>query len=151
MKTSEFKARLNTIGFELVQGKHNENFFMIKNIVSELVVADFYKIKCSCDCKDFSLDKAFLNLGADTQAQLVSLLEIYASTPLDEREEPKKWYLRDPVISDKDENYLNYEEGEYYFDTDYESSIAQTQFTRAEIDAFTFPTEHLIEDEVTEY
>ncbi|KGL43757.1 hypothetical protein EP56_08130 [Listeriaceae bacterium FSL A5-0209] len=149
MKTSEFKARLNTIGFELVQGKHNENFFMIKNIVSELVVADFYKIKCSCDCKDFSLDKAFLNLGADTQAQLVSLLEIYTSTPLDEREEPKKWYIKCPITG----LYLNInnKKGKEIWSSDkYASAGWQAVYTRAEIEAFTFEHAHLIDDEVTE-
>ncbi|KMT62528.1 hypothetical protein DUK53_13070 [Listeria sp. SHR_NRA_18] len=85
MKAIELRNRLNSLGFELIQGK-SENFFMVTNVKSGDNVADFYSIKESKHYKDFYLNKEFLKLGADTQAQLLNLLEVYTKTPLNERE-----------------------------------------------------------------
>lgn len=85
MRTNEFKARINALGYDMVQGL-NGNFFMIKSFKSGKSVADFFLVNEHDDYKDFYLNIEFTKLGQDTQGQLLNLLELYTQTPLDERE-----------------------------------------------------------------
>ncbi|MBC2263736.1 hypothetical protein HCB37_04310 [Listeria booriae] len=149
MKTSEFKQAVEEIGLDLgsVGSETSVNMYMIfdpdtRGDVATIFKNDLYGMRVSGDASN--------RIGEEKAKELFDLLTAYASTPLDEREEPKKWYLRDPVISDKAENYLNYEEdGECFFCNKDEKHGWQTKFTRAEIDAFEFEHAHLIEEEVT--
>ena len=74
--------------------------------------------------------------------RLFDLIVEYARTPLEEREEPKKYYLRLPdVFTESCYSYLNYiTDGfgilsGFRFDSQTPSKFNQTQFTQEEIDA----------------
>ncbi len=74
----------------------------------------------------------------EDKTKLFDLIVEYAKTPIDEREEEKKFYLKhrwfkpSPIYK----NYLNYWIGndEYWLDYKNESKEIQTQFTLKEID-----------------
>lgn len=61
-----------------------------------------------------------------------------AETPLDEREEEKKYYLKHRYINNwGDDTYLNYVEGNYIILTDKcQNPNYKTKFTKAEIEEF---------------
>ncbi|MBC2190510.1 hypothetical protein [Listeria booriae] len=142
MRTSEFKTMLDEMDLAVYE---SESAFIITEDELNWDIANVSKDHE----RIMSIEEnAYEAIGSEQTCELFELLTAYASTPLDEREEPKKWYLRDPVISDKAENYLNYEDGECFFCNKDEKHGWQTKFTRAEIDAFEFEHAHLIEEEV---
>ena len=79
---------------------------------------------------------SFQELSESNRKRLFNLLVEYASTPINEREEPLKFYLKFKIESPNLRHYLNYD--------DYYNSISlntrnnlngyQTQFTQKEID-----------------
>ncbi|KGL45716.1 hypothetical protein [Listeria newyorkensis] len=147
MKTSEFKKAVESLG--LVTDDAYNGFWICENETRDTVAFTsdrrMYNIKIS--------ETAHKSIGFGDLKELFELLTAYASTPLDEREPERKWYLRDPVISDESFNYLkiNRKTGTRTYGEKYDyGDNWQTSYTRAEIEAFTFPTEHLIEDEVSE-
>lgn len=148
MKTSEFKQTVEELGYKIMSINIDETQFRIYN--NDVLIAVVNKNKF------MGFDTAFEEfgeVGEHRQLELGSLIFEYASTPLDEREEERKWYLRDPVISDKQWNYLNINRktGDRIYGGKYDHGDNwQTSYTRDEIEAFTFEHAHLIEDEVTE-
>ncbi|PNP88969.1 hypothetical protein BMT55_13945 [Listeria newyorkensis] len=86
MRTNEFKARINALGFEMKESITNGRFFTIKSVRSRKTVADFFADNNPVFLKDFYTYNAFTELEKDTQVQLFNLLELYTQTPLDERE-----------------------------------------------------------------
>ncbi|EUJ44435.1 hypothetical protein [Paenilisteria rocourtiae] len=157
MKTSEFKAILDEMDLAAYETK--EGFRVIDSNYTFATVNNRreHVMKIYMD--------AHAILGREAVAELFELLTAYASTPLSEREEPKLYYLRDPVIT-TGYNYLaihnemqhrQYTDlpdsllGDFYQFTDLDDSDMgywQYGFTRAEIDAFEFEHAHLIEKEV---
>ncbi|WAO22069.2 hypothetical protein [Paenilisteria newyorkensis] len=148
MKTVEFKQKVEELGYKIMTINIDETQFRIYNNDVLIVVVNKNKF--------MGFDTAFEEfgeVGEHRQLELGSLIFEYAATPLDEREPERKWYLRDPVISDESFNYLkiNRKTGTRTYGEKYDyGDNWQTSYTRAEIEAFTFPTEHLIEDEVSE-
>ncbi|RQW65828.1 hypothetical protein DUK53_14535 [Listeria sp. SHR_NRA_18] len=148
MKTSEFKQAVEELGYSIGFGGASEPCFSINNRKGTLAFVEVYKV--------VGIDTTFGRFEqlSDAEKQsLGALLFEYAATPLDEREPERKWYLRDPVISDESFNYLkiNRKTGTRTYGEKYDyGDNWQTSYTRAEIEAFTFSTEHLIEDEVSE-
>ncbi|MBC1524927.1 hypothetical protein HB884_12025, partial [Listeria booriae] len=144
MKTSEFKQAVEALGFTVVKEDRN----LVINGEGSLWLADVsLKYKYALRIYFGAIDE----VGEEKTRKLAEILFEYASTPLDEREEPKKWYLRDPVISDKHKNYLaisKHYKNVRHFGWETPRRDYQTKFTRAEIDAFEFEHAHLIEDEV---
>ena len=71
-------------------------------------------------------------LSESTQAKLYKLAYELASTPLEEREEPKKYYYRLPYMGDL--GYLNYDKVDrcISYSNDAQGYVFQTQFTREE-------------------
>ncbi|MBC1491427.1 hypothetical protein HCI99_06270 [Listeria booriae] len=146
MNTSEFKAILDEMDLAVYE---SESAFIITEDELNWDIANV--------SKDYERimsieENTYEAIGSEQTCELFELLTAYASTPLSEREEPKKWYLRDPVISDTGCNYLNinYLLVKRDFMGRLEGGGWQTKFTRAEIDAFEFEHAHLIEEEVTE-
>ena len=74
-----------------------------------------------CDDEDFNMIKASVK---------------FAETPLDEREEEKKYYLRHKWIKGTCDNYLNFYKSRtgYVINDKTETNTCKTQFTRKEID-----------------
>lgn len=78
-------------------------------------------IKVWCDDKDFNMIKAAVE---------------FAETPIKDREEEKKFYLRHRWLKPIYKNYLNYcmTTKDYWLDCKNEEIYVQTQFTEKEID-----------------
>ncbi|MBC2318758.1 hypothetical protein [Listeria booriae] len=147
MRTSEFKAILDEMDLAVYE---SESAFIITEDELNWDIANV--------SKDYERimsieENAYEAIGSEQTRKLFELLTAYASTTLDEREEPKMWYLRDPVLSDESFNYLkiNRKTGDRIYGDKYDyGDNWQAYYTRAEIDAFEFPTDHLKEDEVME-
>lgn len=128
MKTNEFIKRVKELGFEIKRaGSHIDIMF------NDFVIAGVYTDRMHV--MTFYSHEKLLLTNID---KLFDLLVAYAKTPVDEREEEKKFYLRhrwfkpSPIYK----NYLNYwlRNDEYWLDYKNESSEIQTQFTLKEID-----------------
>ena len=75
---------------------------------------------------------------------IAQLILDYAYTPLEEREEEKKYCLRVPF---HDYAYLNFYKGSYVFAGKIQEAGYQTKFTQKEIDAMPFDTNFFIKEE----
>ncbi|MBC1474945.1 hypothetical protein HB852_09975 [Listeria grandensis] len=145
MKTSEFKKAVEALRFDLGHSGDGTtiDMFMVYDEDSHHVGSVYTKHKYGMRiCFD-----AVEELGEKKAHKLAELLFEYASTPLDEREEPKKWYIKCPITGE----YLNVDktnQNEMTWSDFSEVGHYKTKFTRAEIDAFEFEHAHLIEDEV---
>ena len=95
MKTKEFIRRVEGLEFEVQNGKE---YYIIKDIDGE-VIASINKLITFQICTDFN---AWDELCDDLKKQLFDIISKYTSTPIDEREEYKKFYLRHKWIFDKD-------------------------------------------------
>lgn len=88
----------------------------------------------------FSADTAYAafdGLAEELRGKLYNLIDAYARTPLEDREEPQKVYLRHKWLKNIDNHkcYLNRFLDRYYFLGNLtENSCYKTQFTQAEID-----------------
>ena len=92
------------------------------NINAKIKNRIWVSIVTICDEKDFNMIKAAVE---------------FAETPLDEREEEKKFYLEHRWLDRGNEaNYLNFEIGEFYYSLDSkpETSWEKTKFTLKEIE-----------------
>lgn len=139
MKTSDFKAILEEMGLAAYETK--EGF---------RVAESNYTIATVNNRREHVMEiymDAHAALGREAVAELFELLTAYAATPLEEREEERKWHIKCPITG----LYLNInnKKGKAIWSSDkYESAGWQAVYTRAEIDAFTFEHAHLIEEEV---
>ncbi|MBC1231520.1 hypothetical protein HB816_13780 [Listeria booriae] len=144
MKTSEFKQAVEALGFTVVKEDSN----LVINGEGSLWLADVsLKYKYALRIYFGAIDE----VGEEKTRKLFELLTAYASTPIVEREEPKKYYVKCPITG----QYLH--ESIYYPSTKFTwretitvSFEWKSQYTRAEIDAFEFEHAHLIEEEVSE-
>ncbi|MBC2115712.1 hypothetical protein [Listeria booriae] len=144
MKTSEFKTMLDEMDLAVYE---SESAFIITEDELNWDIANV--------SKDYERimsieENAYEAIGSEQTDELFELLTAYASTPLSEREEPKKWYIKCPIT----DFYLKIKKDEstkpIWSASKLESELWKSKFTRAEIDAFEFPTDHLKKDEVTE-
>ncbi|MBC2163454.1 hypothetical protein [Listeria booriae] len=138
MKTKEFKKAVEALGFDLFS---NRGYIRI-DIEDEI----FASVNCN-RALEFDVDyTAYKDLADIDKRALFTLLFEYASTPIAEREEPKKYYVKCPITK----MYLNQEtqdDDSFLWTTSKrETSDYRTKFTRAEIEAYDL--EHLIEEEV---
>ncbi|MBC1564126.1 hypothetical protein [Listeria booriae] len=141
MKTSEFKQAIEGLGFTVVK----EDSYLVINGGGSLWLADVsLKYKYALRIYFGAIDE----VGEEKTKELFELLTAYASSPIAEREEPKKYYVKCPVT----DFYLKIKKDEstkpIWSASKPESELWKSKFTRAEIDAFEFPTDHLKEDEV---
>lgn len=99
-----------------------------------------YQVFCVYKNVLFSVNTAYAafdDLSEELKEKLYSLIHKYISTPLDEREEPQKFYLRFTALEDNDcFNYLNYNSKNdlLRLSDRSQSPMFQTQFTQKEID-----------------
>lgn len=81
--------------------------------------------------------ESFKYLPKELQEKLYNLIDEYARTPLDEREEPQKYFLIFAALTDNEHfNYLNHNlKKDFLALSDRnQSDMYQTQFTQKEID-----------------
>ncbi|KMT62542.1 hypothetical protein [Paenilisteria newyorkensis] len=142
MKTSELKAILEEMGLAAYETKEGFRVAESNCTIATVNNRREHVMRIYMD--------AHAALGREAVAELFELMTAYASTPLDEREEPKKWRIKCPIT----DYYLNFNNDgiikPIWSASAIETDSWKSKFTRAEIEAFTFPTEHLIEDEVSE-
>ena len=128
MKTTEFIKAVEELGFitasttKLIRVKDQEGIGLV------LVRKD----------KWLELDTLW-NPGVTEQ--LFDLAVDYAKTPIDEREEPKKYHLKHKYLHGNSTfNFLNLNKDRsfYSLSTNKCSAIYQTEFTQEEIDNFPF-------------
>ena len=135
MRIDELKKIATENDYKL-ENKHNQlehklefrrNAGVLANIVNQIAIREgvenriFFNINY-CNEKDLNMIKASLE---------------YAETPLEDREEEKKFYLEHRWLDRENEaNYLNFEisEFDYSLDSKPEVSWAKTKFTLKEIE-----------------
>lgn len=120
MKTKEFIKKINELGYNV---KETEHSMIVRKEFTHLAVIDkenIYGFKYF-----YHNDKDLFKLCVD-----------YTSTPIEEREEEKKYYLRKFNKKFYENEYLNY--NKYYKDwslgDDIEDDQYQTKFTCSEIE-----------------
>ncbi len=127
MKTKEFKKRVEELGFEVwINGSIA---YVLKN--GQYTVAS---IKTNRVCAIDFFYHLNESLDKEISKKLFDIIVEYARTPLDEREEPKKYYLRYKWIN-ADYNYLNYDHrlNVYGLDRILNYNWTKNKFTREEI------------------
>ena len=92
----------------------------------------------------------WLDIFTNCPDEVAKLLFEYYLTPLEEREEEKKYRLRLPKIFCDSFEYLNFRKlnRDYLFVDMHGNSNYQTIFTQKEIDAMPFDTNFFIKEEV---
>ena len=106
---------------------------------SILIYDGYYQAACVYKNELFSINTsyaAFDNLSEELQEKLYNLIDEYARTPIDEREEQERFFLKFKIETDDDCNFLNYDKNddEPTLDNRLETSSFQTRFTQKEID-----------------
>ena len=138
MKTSEFASYVNKNWF--TKWEHGDNVIDIAGIM-----------KVHTNCKLIEFDKKIATNS--NHFRLIEKAIEYTETPLEEREEVKKYYLRFPKGYNRWYSYLakeiNKDNGEYdcsgkCIDNEKYKNI----FTQKEIDAMPFDTSFFIKEEV---
>lgn len=129
MKTKEFIKRVDILGFKTHKNNYCDGtkYFVIQN--------SFDVTMCHVAInKLFEMDIRFSEYMSET---LVDLIVEYAKTPVEDREEEKKFYLKHRFLVEVgDCNYLNSDHSlrEFYLNDKSQSEKIQTQFTLKEIE-----------------
>lgn len=143
MKTSEFKTMLDEMDLAVYE---SESAFIITEDELNWDIANV--------SKDYERimnieENAYEAIGSEQTCELFELLTAYASTPIVEREEPKKFRIKCPITG----QFLNrskWEDDSFSWrGNSFETPEYQPQFTRQDIEEYEFPMENLIEEEVT--
>lgn len=128
MKTKEFIKKVKELGFEIISMSDHLDITFNEYIIAGIYINQMYVMA-------FHPNEGMLFKNLD---KLFDLLVEYAKTPLNEREEEKKFYLRHRWFNSKPiyKNYLNYWIGtnEYWLDYKNETAEVKTQFTEKEIE-----------------
>ena len=130
MRTKEFIKRVEELGFDTwITGG---TIYIFKD--EEKTIARVG------DVARFTIDSFYLHnkaLNEEVMEKLFDLLIEYAKTPIEDREEEKKFYLKHRWLDRENEaNYLNFEIGEFYYSLDSKPEVnwVKTKFTLKEIE-----------------
>ncbi len=129
LTTKKFIKEAEKLGFRFLQCTKDIEIYYEKNQVAYVCWYRRFYVGITYEFRD---------LPKELQEKLFNLLVEYGRTPLDEREEPQKYYLK--LIGSKCHNcsYLKYgkvSESFYIEDKSY-GDLFQTQFTDKELDEF---------------
>lgn len=130
MRTKEFTRRVEELGFVCEKG---EEVYFIYNKEGTKYASVCHNVPNQIS----NMEREWDFLDKEEQEKLFDLVVEYAKTPIEDREEEKKFYLRHRWLENKEEcNYLNFDiNGLYYsLNTKPEVGWAKTKFTRREID-----------------
>ena len=119
MKTSEFIRRVESIGYKTVKTDSYINIYDADNMIEPVASVNMY-----CTSQLFIYDAYY---------HLAKFIVEYAETPLDEREDEKKYYVK---VFKGYRGYLNVSHATSKFMTaDMSQTVSyQTQFTEIEIE-----------------
>ena len=128
MRTKEFIKQIEELGY-----KAHNSITQIDIVSDGLTVA-----LVSIDRMHVINSFCFVDVEWKNQDKLFDLICEYAKTPIEEREEPKKYYLRHKWMCNvfPDSNYLNRRNliNNFSLNNNDEQLSFQTKFTREEID-----------------
>ena len=93
---------------------------------------------------DFKVHDGYV-VSSERSKKLVRYILDYLDTPIEEREEEKKYYLKVPF---HDYAYLNFYKCCYIFAGKMQEAGYQKKFTQKEIDAMPFDTNFFVKEEV---
>lgn len=127
LKTKEFIKEVRSLGLEIA-----ESLYEISIYDGNDELAYIRKDKRFYVCTYFEFSEY---LSEELQEKLYNLIDKYARTPLEEREEQERFFLRFKIETDDDCNFLNYDKNddEPTLDNSLETSSFQTRFTQKEI------------------
>lgn len=150
MKTNEFIKEVEAMGF-VVKEKFGEVLEICTFIDDSVSVATVWKNKMyAIETKPI----LFSNFKKKKQEQLFKLLTEYASTPIEEREEEKKYMYRVRKLEGvkfnlffKQTSYLNFNKNNnvWFLDSEKGNKINQTIFTHSELKTLGVDIEQLQE------
>ena len=130
MKYKEFIKRVKDLGFACEKAKE-------VYIIYDYDGHEYASVCHTIPNRISNMEIAWDLLDKDTQNELFDIIVEYAKTPIAERKEEKKYYLRHRFLGSGDGNqFLNQElEGNTWFLSEEDSfDNYQTQFTQKEID-----------------
>lgn len=141
MKTKEFIEKVEELGFEVMKGKCNSERW-IELFNSNCCAVS--RVSTEYICEIVTTFNEFTNLQKDLKKQLFDLLVEYSSTPIEEREEEKKYYLKHKFLrNDHDKYYLNDNylnnytpKNNWVLKNKATTDNYKTQFTKQEIEEF---------------
>lgn len=136
MRTSEFIERVLEVEGVSSQ-KYRDNWVVIFTGRDGVTLAKV----CVKETHAFDTSwNGFYELKKQSKDRLLTLIYEYATTPLEEREEPKKYKLKHKLV--KECSYLNYVKGkeEWKFSTEDELGRFKTAFTIQEWESLTEQT-----------
>lgn len=127
LKTKEFIKEVRSLGLEIA-----ESLYEISIYDGNDELAYIRKDKRFYVCTYFEFSEY---LSEELQEKLYKLIDKYARTPLEEREEQERFFLKFKIKTDDDCNFLNYDKNddEPTLDNRLETSNFQTRFTQKEI------------------
>lgn len=100
MRTKEFIKKVKELGFRVQE---------LNNIINVCNYEERVYLVTIDKHNQFMLDnrcKGYMDLGDYDKSDLLKLCYEYAKTPIEEREEPKKYYLKHKWMQIDDYNYL---------------------------------------------
>ena len=136
MKTKEFLKKVKSLGFE-IRIEYGRKGELVEFRIGD-DEEDFVVIWPKFTFAISTIEGGFMDLKYPLPLkELYKLCFEYASTPIGDREEEKKFYLKHRWLENREElNYLNFEiSGLYYgLNTKCEASWSKTKFTLKEIE-----------------
>lgn len=130
MNTTEFKKQVNALGYKIHIGVLDRLLY-ISNGGRYLAVIS-------------SIEQYRFDLAFETKKEmddLYSLIGKYIRTPINDRDEPKKFHLKHKHLNlENNQNFLSLDAYGYYLsgDTGKKDGDVQTEFTQVEIDSLPF-------------
>lgn len=125
--TKEFIKEVEELGFGIT---NRTKVYAIYKGYGPVASVNKHKIFCA----DTDYD-SFYDLPKELKEKLYNLTDEYARTPLEEREEQERFFLKFKIETDDDCTFLNYDKNddEPTLDNSLETSSFQTRFTQKEI------------------
>lgn len=148
MKYTEFEAKVKEVNASLTVVRAGRLLYVRSEVEGTLLNVK----KREAYCVDFAYI-AWRRASDTLKGMLYGLAVELAATPLEEREEPKKYYYRIPYVAFSD-GYLNYDSDDHivFYHDKTPSQTYQTRFTRKEYEEIAkkhdIPANLHIEEEV---
>lgn len=129
LTTKKFIKEVQNLGFATAEYM---NIILIRHESREVALIG----KCKIFCVNTEYP-SFNNLPEELKEKLYNLIDNYTRTPIEDREEPQKFYLKFDIKSSDSYHYLNYKE--FLNSIEIHNKVNnlngyKTQFTQKEVD-----------------
>lgn len=128
MKTKKFIKEVEELGFRFLQCTKDIEIYYENYQVAYIFWHWRFYVGTTCWFRD--------HLPKELQEKLYDLIDEYARTPIEDREEQQKFYLKFITESNNSRHYLNYRESFNSIELNNKTDLDgyKTQFTQKEID-----------------